>query len=201
MDNSNTNPNINIDKKKEAKEIIEWLTSKINHKDIKNKYNKNYFSNYYSNDYDLKDYNKYYNNNDIDEKLNKMNNYVINKYIWDLNDEYVQNILDNDKYLRHMVQSVETYRNSEKNQDNKIMYFESGTNLAHSSYLYKRIIDDVEKNKYKLTLPLDINDDILNQTKKGNYNKLKEKLNYDYNLNIFTKENKNNFYKFCKQNS
>lgn len=188
-------------KKKEALEIINWLQTKLKSDDIKNNFNKNFFANYYSNDYDLKDYKKYYDTNDIDEKLNKSNNDIVKKIIPKLNDQYVKETLDNNKFLRHMVQSADLYTNLDNKEEFKVMVFESGTNIAHSSYLFKKLIDETEKNKYNITTSPEIDDKLFDDIKKGNYKKLNELIDYNINYSIFSKENKNNFYKFCKENS
>lgn len=126
----------------------------------------------------MENYNKYYNDNDIDLQ----NNPNICKY-YDLTDtNEFNNSTDCTNYIEYYHQ----------NNDIKIVMIYPAINRAHCNLLFKMLLNYIDYYEMELEYS-----DIKKKQKGKNYELITEK----YNEKIITKNNKTIFYSFCFENS
>lgn len=170
----------NMVSNKSNRDLEMWLHDKVNDKYIEDVYDKSDIKNHYGGDYDEKQFYKYHKKDDIDIKLSLPENESLlcidtenKKYIYEIAKEY------GESYEKNVVEVMERY-------GDKIISHNPSSNIAHTSTLFKRLIDCCEHNKLGLSVP---NIDKTNTvTSVGRHEII--------NLSM-----KKAFYEFCKDNT
>jgi hypothetical protein len=149
--------------------LIQWLEQECSD-GLLNKHS--LIKNHYGNNYHMSVYNKYYNDNDIDIQLSSKENEK--KYVdFELDD------LDNS-----VCDVMEVYEDDYENT--KIISHAPNSNIQQTSYLFKRLLDAVDKYNLSVNVPtISANGKVIKYV----------------TMPIIDKSAKQNFYLFCKENT
>lgn len=164
----------NMENNKSDQKLTSWLLKKVNDNYIHSIYDKTDIKNHYGGEYDEKQFYKYYRKDDIDLKLSQHHHESL---LFDDEPQYDEDMSYEDE--NNIVEIMELY-------GDKIISHNPSSNIAHTSTLFKQLLDCIERNKLCISIPrIDKTNTVLSVGKHD----------------IIDISMKKAFYEFCKENT